>query len=214
MKRWLTNSFFPLLLAAVGTFALVYSWTYEKKELADATEDMARLQRSQLVIDIDEVARDQWIIAFNQEVGKVNPNPDVLAVTANGAVTNLVMWQSHMEMRVAKSAEQYQLAIAGRETIIAQARQYADKKDYKALSKMLQDFERTSRESDSTSHLDTKFFSEVDEANARVSAAESGMRLWYILGTAALLLSSIVSNVLLERSSQRLERQILSKRSR
>src|SRR5215212_1183141 len=97
MRRWILNSAVPLVLAAIGTAALIYSWSYEKRELIRASEEVNRLQRSQLVIDIDEVARDQWIIAFNQELSKSEPNQDVLAVTANGAIMNLVRWQSHME---------------------------------------------------------------------------------------------------------------------
>jgi hypothetical protein len=199
------------MLAAAGTASLIYSWSYEKQELARASEEVNRLQRSQLVIDIDEVARDQWIIAFNQELSKSEPNQDVLAVTASGVVMNLVRWQSHMEMRVAKSSEQYQQTIAAREAIITQAQQYANAKNYSALAQMVQKFQELSRAASSTSRLDDKFFAAVDAANAKVAEVEASMRWWYVIGTAALLLSSIMSSLLLDRSFQRLEHQITSR---
>jgi len=211
MRRWILNSAVSLILAALGTAALVYSWSYEKQELARASEEVNRLQRSQLVIDIDEVARDQWIIAFNQELTKSEPNQDMLAVAAHSALVNLVTWQSHMEMRVAQSAADYQNTIAARKAIVAQAQQYADAKNYSALAKVLQSFQEMSRASNSTSRLDDKFFAQVDAANAKVAAVEANMRWWYIVGTAMLLFSTILSNVLLDRSFQRLERQIPSK---
>lgn len=211
MRVWFLNTAIPLVLAAAGTTALVYSWSYEKQELSRASEEVNRLQRSQLVIDIDQVARDQWIIAFNQELAKSNPNPDVLAMTANGAVMNLVIWQSHMEMRVAKSPIEYQQTIKAREAIVAQAGQLANAKNYSSLAQMLQKFEELSRASNSTSRLDKEFFAQVDAANAKVAEIEANMRWWYIVGTAALLLSNILSNLLLDRSFKRIEHQVTSK---
>src|SRR5262245_23868713 len=153
IRRWILNSAIPLVLAATGTAALVYSWSNEKQKLARASEEVNRLQRSQLVIDIDQVARDQWIIALNQELSKSEPNQDVLAVAANAAVRNFVTWQSHMEMRVATSSAEYQQTIASRTAIVVQAQKYADGKNYTALTKMLQGFQEMSRSSNSTSRL-------------------------------------------------------------
>lgn len=211
MRHWILNSAVPLVLAVAGTAALIFSWSYEKQELARASEEVNRLQRSQLVIDIDEVSRDQWIIAFNQELSKSEPNQDVLALTAYGAVRNLVTWQSHMEMRVSKSSTQYQQTIAARKAIVAQSQQYADAKNYSALAQMLQKFQEISRASNSTSRLDDEFSAQVDAANAKVAEIEANMRWWYISGTAALLLSSILSNLLLDRSFKHLEHQVTSK---
>src|SRR5687768_14271388 len=102
---WLSSTV-PLLLAAIGTALLIYSWVYEKGEMARALDDVNRLQRSQLVIGFDEIARDQWFIALNQEFVKEKPNKDLLAAAAHGAVVNLLKWQSHMEQRVTSSPEQ------------------------------------------------------------------------------------------------------------
>src|SRR6266850_6073007 len=211
MRHWRLNSAFPLVLAGAGTLALIYSWSYEKHQLARASEEVSRLQRSQLVIDIDEVARDQWIIAFDQELSKSEPSHDVLAVTANGAVVNLITWQSHMEMRVAKSPAEYQQTIAARKAIVAQAQRYADAKNYSELAKILQAFQEMSRASNSTSRLDEAFFAQVNAANDKVAEIEATMRLWYIVGTAALLLSSVLSSLLAERGFQRLEHTMRSK---
>ncbi len=210
MRHYLLNSVVPLVLAVIGTAALIYSWSYEKQELARAYEEVNRLQRSQLVIDTDEVARDQWIIALNQEIGKSKPNQDVLAVTARGALVTLVRWQSHMEMRVAKSSAEYTQTIATREAIVAQAHRYADAKDYSGLVKMLKNIQENLWASNSTSHLDDAFFAQVDEANAKVAEIEATMRWCYIAGTAALLLSSVLSNLLLDRSFRRNTNQIMS----
>jgi mevalonate kinase len=211
MRGWILNSALPLVLAVAGTASLVYSWSYEKEELSRATDEVNRLQRSQLVIDIDEVARDQWIIAFNQELSKSEPNQELLAVTSYGAVNNLLMLQSHMEMRVAKSREQYQQTIAARNALITRAKEFAEAKNYSALAQILNKFQELSRASNSTSRLDDEYFAAVDTANSKVAEIESNMRWWYMAGTAALLLSSLLSSVLLDRSFQRLEHRIASK---
>jgi hypothetical protein len=119
-----------------------------------------------------------------------------------------------MEMRVAKSQTESQQTIAARNATIAQVKQYADEKNWPALAKMLQTFEGLSRASNSTSRLDAKFSDVVDETYSKVVDAERSMRVWYIFGTAALLLSTVLSNVLLERSFQRLERQMPSKKGK
>ncbi len=181
---------------------------YEKEELARASENVARLQRSQLVIDIDEVDKDQWIIAFTQERNKSQPNEQVLTVTARGAVSSVAMWESHMEMRVASSQAHFEQTIAARKAIIAKAQEYADAKNWTALADMFDNFDKLFRSSNALARLDQQFSAEVDAARTNVSRIEAEMRWWYVIGTAALLLSTIVSNVLLERSFRKLERQL------
>src|SRR5216684_6405564 len=67
MRRWFLSPGLPLALATVGTFVLANSWISQNRELVRAYDDVSRLQRSQLVIEHDEIWRDQWLIALNQE---------------------------------------------------------------------------------------------------------------------------------------------------
>jgi hypothetical protein len=80
----------PVLLTILGTGSSLYSWTYEKRELASASDEVNRLVRSQLVIASDEIARDQWVIALNHEIAHGVSDPDVLADLAHGALDGFV----------------------------------------------------------------------------------------------------------------------------
>ena len=74
MRGWLLSPGLPLALAVIGTVGLANSWIRQNRELVGAYENLSRLQRSQLVIDTDEIARDQWLIALDQELTKEKPN--------------------------------------------------------------------------------------------------------------------------------------------
>ena len=204
MRRWMQGSSIPMLFAVAGTAALVYSWSVEKRELARVSEALNRLQRSQMVVNIDQLARDQWLIALNQELTKAEPNSDFLAVAANEALTNFVIWHSHMEMRVAGTSAESERVIAGRETAIAEAKRLEEARDYPKLLRMLQMLHAEARRSNSTAILDRAFFSRVDQASAELARIEARMRLWFMLGTAMLLFGSTLSGILLDRSLDRL----------
>ena len=55
--------------------------------------------------------------------------------------------------------------------------------------------------------LDEQFFAAVDAANNRVAEIEGSVRRRYLVGTALLLLSTIVVSVLLELTLRRLEKK-------
>jgi len=96
MRGWILSPGLPLALAVIGSFGLAYSWQVQNRELVHAYDDVTRLQRSQLVVENDEVWRDQWIIALSQEVVKDKPNEVWLAETAHQALEGVVRWQTHM----------------------------------------------------------------------------------------------------------------------
>lgn len=198
---WLVSPGLPLALAVIGTLGLAYSWDVQNRELISAVDDTTRLQRSQLVIDIDEISRDQWLIALDQEIAKEKPNADLLAVTAHGALEATLQWQSHMKGRVADSQDEYRKQLAERDLILEQAEKVAESKNYRALVAALEGLTTDAR--GLTAELDEKFSVRVDAANHRVTKAESRMRTWYFVATAFLLLSSILASVFLELTLRR-----------
>jgi hypothetical protein len=196
----------PLLLAVVGTMGLANSWIVQNRELTRAYEDVSRLQRSQLVIDTDQIARDQWLIAMDQEIAKEHPNEELLAATAHGALQGFLMWQTHMEGRVTESPDEYKKELAARDLMLAQAQKLANNKDYKSLMAALQKITTMSHALHTTDELDKQFFAAVDAANDQVAEIETRVRFWYVFGTTLLLLSSVLASVLLELTLRRMER--------
>jgi hypothetical protein len=205
-RDWMLSPGLPLALAALGTLSLTFAWLRENDELARAKSNMDRLQRSQLVIDIDQIARDQWIIALNQERAKPKPDEELLATEAYGALQGFATWQSHMETRVANSSEESKAELAARDAILANAKKLAAANDYKGVMRLLFQLGQMSHNTNSTAKLDERFFASVDTARGRVADLEYDIRLWYVLGTGLLLLSSIFASVLLEISLKRLEK--------
>jgi hypothetical protein len=207
MRGWILSPALPLALAAIGTLALIYSWVHQNRELVRAYEEMSRLQRSQLVIDTDEVARDQWLIALDQEMTKQKPDEEFLAVAAHGALEGFLRWQTHMEGRVTESPEEYAKELAARDFLLRQAEGLAQTKDYRALMAVLQKLTVTSRDLHSTAELDKRFFAKVDAANDKIAESEGSVRSWYVIGTASLLLSTILASIFLEVTLRRIELQ-------
>ena len=204
MRRWFFSPGLPLALAVIGTVGLTLAWVRQNRELVRAYEDIARLQRSQLVIDTDEIWRDQWLIALDQEIAKEKPNEEFLATAAHGALEGFLRWQTHMEGRVAQSPEEYKKELAARDFMLSQAGKLAQDKNYRPLIALLSKLEAMSHSLHSTAELDKQFFAAVDAANDRVAEIEGRVRFWYIVGTAFLLLSSILASVSLEATLRRM----------
>jgi hypothetical protein len=209
MRRWLFSPALPLLLAVIGTVSLTTAWVRQNRELVRAYDNISRLQRSQLVIDTDEIARDQWLIALDQEIAKQKPNEDFLATAAHGALEGFLRWQTHMEGRVAESPGQYKEELAARDFILGQAEKSAQSKDYRTLMALLHKLTRMSDTLHPTAELDKQFFAAVDAANDRVSESEGKVRFWYVFGTAFLLLSSLLASITLEITLRKVEAQTL-----
>src|SRR5258708_31309830 len=138
MRRWLVSPGLPLGLAVIGMVALTIAWVRQNRELILANEDMFRLQRSQLVIDSDEIARDQWLIALDQEIAKEKPDAEFLVIAAQGSIEGFLKWESHMEGRVADSPELYKKELAARGILLSQAKKLAEAKNYRSLMALLQ----------------------------------------------------------------------------
>jgi hypothetical protein len=198
-------------MAMIGTAALAYSWQMQNQELVKASDDVSRLQRSQMVVDIDEIQRDQWLIALDKDISSVKPDPELLSVEAREAFEATLVWETHMKGRVADSPIEYQNQLAQRDAILAQAEKLAEANDYKALTQALQGLTRNSK--DLTRALDQKFFDEVDRATGKVASLESNMRGWYLIGTALLLLSSITASLSLEVTLRHIEVRKVQRRN-
>lgn len=214
MRSWVLTVGLPLGLAVIGTLGLIDAWDHQNRELARATENVSRLQRSQLVIDNDEIARDQWLIALDQEISKPKPNEEFLTNAAQGAIEAFLLWQTHMKIRVAASPLEYQKELNTRDAMIAQAEEFAGAKDYGGLIAMLQKLAAMPQTRQLTAELDKEFFAEVSAADNRVADIESRMRFWYVFGTFLLLLSTLFANIFLDRTLRRMEEQIGFKHSR
>lgn len=207
-RNWYRGPFFPIALAIIGTSGLTYAWVRQNHELIHAYEESTRLQRSQLVIDLDEIARDQWLIAFNQEVGKEKPSDDALITDAEGSVEAVLMWQTHMAGRVAESSDEYNEILKARGELREKAAKLREVKDYKGLIELLHKLAEPSRNQQMIASLDKKFAASVKAANDKVAEIEGSMSLWYVVGTTFLLFSSILASVSLEITLRRLEGQI------
>jgi len=195
MLSLLRRRIVPVLLTIFGTAALLYSWAYEKHELGSASDEVNRLVRSQLVIASDEIARDQWLIALNHEVAHDVSDPEVLAVLAHGALDGFVRWYSHMEMRVARTSDQYQLNIGVRDAVLARAKLLAAAKNYPALLESLRQLSTLAKTLKATERLDDQYFAQIAAARKQVSDIESRVTLWYFLGTISLLLGSTIASL-------------------
>jgi hypothetical protein len=198
MRGWLLSPGLPLVLATIGTIGLGYSWYIQNFELVRATEDVSRLERSQLVIDSDEIARDQWLIALDQEIIKQKPDEAFLSAAARAALEGVVRWQTHMMGRVSESGEQYAAELAVRDALFDKAQKLDEAKDYKGLMTLLNRILAASKAQKTTAALDQQYFTNVDAANDRVAGLEREVRNLYFLATAFLLLSTASGSILLE----------------
>jgi branched-subunit amino acid aminotransferase/4-amino-4-deoxychorismate lyase len=213
-SRWVISPGLSSTLALFGTVALCLSWFRDTHDLTKARENLARLQRSQLVIDIDKVGRDQWLIAMDQEIAKAKPDPYFLAFASRGALEGAVRWATHMEGRVAASPEEYEQELKARDELLANAQKWEDARDYKNLNRVLGLLNQRMRSTAAVARLDKQFFDSIDAAQDKVARLERGVREWYIAGTGSLLPSTILASIFLEIGLRKIEIKIAKPKSR
>jgi hypothetical protein len=200
----------PTVLAIFGTAVLGYATFLQFTKAPEASENRSRLQRSQLVVELAEITRDQWQIALDQELIRDKPNQSMLAETAFGNVSAAARWRALMLMRVAKTEEEYRSAISERESIIAHAETLRRTGDVDGLLKMNQTFVVFLKGRNELRELDDRFFVAVDEANmtdARIAKRVVGA---YILGSIIMLISAVASTLLSNWTLNKIEDQLHS----
>lgn len=88
-----------------GGLILFLSWVIEKNIQADMAQEKEQLKRSQLVIDITEVQRSTWEVAYAKEINQKPIDTPVLAFIETNLTEvymNLTNWS---EARVKKSSD-------------------------------------------------------------------------------------------------------------
>jgi hypothetical protein len=202
----------PLVLAAFGTAGLFIAWHSQYLTLAAATDTRMTLQRSQLVINLWEAKRDQWVIAMNQELSKTAPNRAWLARTLAETNKATIMWQGYMKLRIEKSEK-------GREQILADRNRLLDgidallmKLDTEGLEDVYTANVAVFNASRSLESLDQQFFAISDEGIAAERTAENRMAAAYMIGTGLMLLSTIVAGIQQTRAFSLLQKQQAAKK--
>lgn len=127
--------------------------------------ERARLERSQLVIDLEQTRRDYWLVLYESETSKAEANQRVLGLAlenlleANG---NLLVWSSGRTM---SSGTDYQQALDARNRTRTEAQQLRQSGDIQGLSALAA---RTSIATAIQMPLtDQRFFAAVDKVEER-----------------------------------------------
>lgn len=195
-SRWnFVAEFWPTFLAIVGTFILGYATVLQLTRAPEIEETRNRLQRSQLIVDITEGQRDQWLIALNQELTRDKPNKSMLAEAAFESIQASARWRSYLAMRVANSQDAYRSAISEREGIISKAEGLKESGDTEGLLRMNREFTAAMKNRRELGQYDDRFFSNVYEAEAMSARISSRIATSYILGSVIMLISSVAYTV-------------------
>jgi hypothetical protein len=204
-RRSFLSDLWPTALAIVGTFILGYATILQLTNAPETAETKGRLQRSQLIIDIAEGQRDQWLIALNQELTRDKPNRSMLAAAALESITTNARWRSYLAMRTAKSQDAANAAISEREAIIAQAEELNRRGDVDGLIGMTRAFVSVMKKRNELGQSDNLFFAEVDEANAMDTKISNRIAASYVLGSIIMLISAVASTVQSNRTLNKIE---------
>lgn len=185
----------PLGFAVLGTVALAYAWKVQNYDLASATDIRASLQRSQLVVNLWEAKRDQWVIAMDQELTKTQPDRLFLARATAEASKATIMWQGYMKVRVEKNGAERERIFTARNQLLSGIDVLLAKVDTKALQEVFSANVSTFNSSQSLEALDQRYFAIIDETDEAARIANKKMSTFYVAGTALMLLSTIVASL-------------------
>jgi hypothetical protein len=145
------------------------------------TDEVRRLERSQLAIDIETARRDLWVVAF-ADASRTKADPELVAtflVRVLEANKRLLSWSAG---RIAQSAEEYSKILADRDITIERARQLAKSRDPSALLPMAA---RAAKDTEVLLPLhDEKFFEAVDDARSRETRWYWTFVGMYVVGSA------------------------------
>jgi hypothetical protein len=204
-RRSFLADLWPTALAILGTLILCYATILQLTKAPETAETKSRLQRSQLVIDIAEGQRDQWLIALNQELTRDKPNRSMLAAAALESITTNARWRSYLAMRTAKSQDEANAAISERDAIIAQAEELNKRGDVDGLIGMTRAFAIVMKSRNELRQSDNLFFAEVDEANAMDTKISTRIAASYVIGSTIMLISTVVSTLQSNRTLNKIE---------
>jgi len=195
----------PTAFVIAGTLILCYATFLQLTKAPETAEAKSRLQRSQLVIDIAEGQRDQWLIALNQELTRDKPNRSMLAAAAVESITTNARWRSYLALRTAKSQDEANAAISERDAIIAQAEELNKRGDVDGLIGMTRAFAIVMKGRNELRQSDSLFFAEVDEANATDAMISARIAASYVLGSIIMLISTVASALQSNRTLNKIE---------
>jgi hypothetical protein len=212
-RGWVLSPGIPLLLAVIGTAALAYSWYLQSGELVRASDYMARLERTQFIIENDELSLDQWLIALDQELAKPAPNEEIVTVAAHKEYEENLRLISHMKERVAVSGAEKQQIIDMRTALENRANKLAESKDYKTLLNAIRELVRSGKDMNTIENLDQQYSQSLEEAHNRIAVLERQVRFYYFCATGLLLLSSLLASVFLELTLRKVAEQNLQFRA-
>jgi cell division septum initiation protein DivIVA len=191
----------------LGTLSLAYAWKVQNYDLAVAQDTRITLQRSQLVINLWEAKRDQWVIAVNQELAKSRPDQLFLAAARAQANKATIMWQGYMKLRVEKDGAVRE-KIRRRNRLLSATDERLAMADTKSLLELSATDAASFKALKSLDALDKQFVDVVDETDATVRIANGAMSKFYVLGTALMLLSTIISSTQMTRVLSSLQRSV------
>lgn len=204
----LVTSSWPILLAVIGTVLLAYASVLQLTKIPDTAEERSRLQRSQLVVDLAEGQRDQWLIALNQEQTREHPNPAMLGVTALEYIETTERWRSYLALRSADSQEAHDSAINKRNNAIAAAKQRYDDNDVAGLLKQAHALKEAISRNNEIEQSDSQFAAETDQVNSDNSRINRRTTFCFIFGSALMIVSTAVSSLQTTRSLMKLEARL------
>ncbi len=205
-RRIWQSPLLPLVAAVAGTLSLIYAWKLQNYDVAAAADTRGLLMRSQLVVNLWEAKRDQWVIALNQELIKPKPDRQFLSMAAAEANKATLMWQGYLKVRTTKAQSERQNIFAERDNLIAGIDKLLERSDPNALMQVLDANVRTFKAYKSLDALDQQYFQVVDQTDGEIQRATWWMSTFYAAGTALMLLSTIISSVQLAQALRPLDR--------
>ncbi|HEU4789655.1 MAG TPA: hypothetical protein VFS71_08230 [Flavobacterium sp.] len=181
-------------IAILGGTILFLSWIVEKKFESNWINEKQKLERSQLVIDITEVQRANYEVAYNVEAKKEKQDLVVLTFIQVGLCRTYINLLSWSKGRITDDAENYKKIINSKREIDSTNISSYNSGNYEKVHYNFE-FVKSFFEKNYLD-LDNQFSVKVDEVDAK-------QNLWNIIFTLLYVLGSLLVGVsfVLEKTS-------------
>jgi len=177
-------------LTIIGGLTLFSSWFVERNFQNNWTDQKENLKRSQLVIDITEVNRSTYELAYYAEVQKPKIDTPIVAFIQQRLARvylDLLTWSKG---RVTDDAKGYNVLINAKRQIDEDNRKYLSTHEYVKISKSFNNISQVFGKTYMS--LDNEYSDKVDLVNENEKYWSDRFSFLYILGSVILGIAFIV----------------------
>ncbi len=183
-----------IIVTIIGGLTLFVSWISQNYFREVWRDERLYLEKTQYLIQIENVKSAIWQIQFNLEGQKIPQNKELYMSSAYGlirAVTNILAWE---EVRISDDSNNI-TPIEAKNFTQENARSLLDKGDLNGLIKLAAFAIVVNNRYQS--QLDAKYFDKMANSEEKASAWNTGFLYCYVFGTLLLCVRSVLVNICL-----------------